>query len=113
MCKGSFPYCLLYGPCALYNMCILCAKLFLCYLHSLLKKHLSMVSSFCFCVVFVAAFINMFCTFMTYSTSYCCHYKLMDAWTNVCMYYRYVSPSPQCDMIFGFWKEETASRHGK
>jgi hypothetical protein len=28
----------------------------------------------CFCSV-VAAFICMFCFFMTYSTSYCCHYE--------------------------------------
>jgi hypothetical protein len=27
----------------------------------------------------------MFCIFMTYSTPYCCHYKLMDPW-NVCVY---------------------------
>jgi hypothetical protein len=33
----------------------------------------------------VAAFICMFCIFMTYSTSCCCHYGLIDPW-NVCMY---------------------------
>jgi hypothetical protein len=46
-----------------------------------------MVSScclYCFCFV-VAAFICMFCIFMTYSTFCCCHYKLKDPW-NVCMY---------------------------
>jgi hypothetical protein len=38
----------------------------------------------CFSFV-VAAFICMYCIFMTYSTSCCCHYKLMDPW-NVRMY---------------------------
>jgi hypothetical protein len=38
----------------------------------------------CFCFV-VAAFICMFCIFMTYSTSCCGHYKLMDPWA-VCTY---------------------------
>jgi hypothetical protein len=38
----------------------------------------------CICFVF-AAFIFMFCIFMTYSTSCCCHYKLTDP-CNVCMY---------------------------
>jgi hypothetical protein len=54
---------------------------FLCYLFSILKKYLSVVLSFClccFCFV-VAAFICMFCIFMTYSTSYCCH-KLKYSW---------------------------------
>jgi len=27
---------------------------------------------------------RMLCIFMTYSTSYCCHYKLKDPW-NVCV----------------------------
>jgi len=31
-------------------MCILYVKLFLCYLHNILKKYLSVVSSFCFCI---------------------------------------------------------------
>jgi hypothetical protein len=35
-----------------------------------------------FCFV-VAAFICKFYIFMTYSTSYCCHYRLMDP-RNVC-----------------------------
>jgi hypothetical protein len=49
---------------------------------------------YCFCFV-VAAFICMFCIFMTCSTYYCCHYKLMDplyVCVCVCMYvcmYRY------------------------
>jgi hypothetical protein len=33
----------------------------------------------------VAAFMWMFCILMTYPTSYCCHYKLMDPW-NACMH---------------------------
>jgi hypothetical protein len=53
----------------LYNMCVLYVKLFLCYHHNILKKYLSIVS--------------LFCVFVTYSTSYCCYYKLMDPW-NVC-----------------------------
>jgi hypothetical protein len=32
-----------------------------------------------FCFV-LSAFICIFCIFMTYSTSYCCHYKLKDPW---------------------------------
>jgi len=36
----------------------------------------------CFCSV-IAAFICMFSIFMTYSTSYSCHYKLMHPW-NAC-----------------------------
>jgi hypothetical protein len=48
------------------------------------QKVLSVVSLFSF---IVAAFICMFCICMIYSTSYCCHYKLMDPW-NVCMYAR-------------------------
>jgi acetolactate synthase regulatory subunit len=40
----------------------------------------------CFCFV-VSAFICMFCIFMIYSTSCCCHYKLkgMDACVCVCV----------------------------
>jgi hypothetical protein len=37
-----------------------------------------------FCFV-LSAFICMLCIFMTYSTSYFCHYKLRDLW-NICMY---------------------------
>jgi len=36
--------------------------------------------SFYFCAVVVAAFICMFFIFMTYSTSYCCYYKLLYPW---------------------------------
>jgi hypothetical protein len=45
-----FSYCTLYGPCIIcvYSM----LKPFLCYLYSILKKYLSVVSS-CFCVVFI------------------------------------------------------------
>jgi len=42
-----------------------------------------LVLCFFFCFV-VVAFICMFCIFMTYSISYCCHYKLMDPW-NMCV----------------------------
>jgi len=50
-----------------------------------------MVLSVCFCVVcfVVAAFICMFCNFMTHSTSYYCHYKPMDPWcacVHACVY---------------------------
>jgi hypothetical protein len=34
---------------------------------------------------FVAPFVCILCIFMTYSTSYCCHYKLKDPW-NICIY---------------------------
>jgi hypothetical protein len=83
MCvKVLFSYTLLYGPC---TMCVLFVKLFfLCYLHNILKKYLSVVSLFCFCFV-VAAVLCMFCIFMTYFTSYCCHYELRDPW-NECTY---------------------------
>jgi hypothetical protein len=37
----------------------------------------------CFCFV-VAPFISVFCFFMTYSASCCCHYKLTDP-RNMCM----------------------------
>jgi hypothetical protein len=53
-------------------MCILYIKLFLCYLYNILKKKKVFDSGFvllflcCFCFVF-AAFICMFCIFMTYS----------------------------------------------
>jgi hypothetical protein len=45
---------------------------------------------YCCCFV-VAAFICIFCIFMTYSTYYCCHYNLMDQWNEwmneyVCRY---------------------------
>jgi hypothetical protein len=66
-----FSYCLLYGLCII--ICIYSVSKFLCYLHSILKKYLSVVSSFCFVV---AAFICKFSIFMTYATSYCCHLPL-------------------------------------
>jgi hypothetical protein len=51
MWKSFFPTVLLYGP------CIICAYSMsnssLCYLHSILKKYLSVVLSHCSCVVFV------------------------------------------------------------
>jgi len=45
-----------------------------------MKKYLSVISSYCFCVSFfvLAAFMCMFCIFMTHSTSYCFKYKFMD-----------------------------------
>jgi len=44
----------------------------------------------CFCFI-LSAFICMLCTFKTYSTSYCCHYKLKDPWY-LCMYiYMYLN----------------------
>jgi len=47
-----------------------------------MKKYLSVISSYCFCVCFfffvLAAFMCMFCIFMTHSTSYCFKYKFMD-----------------------------------
>jgi len=48
-------------------------------------KVFDVVSSYCLCCFVLSAFICMLCIFMTYSTSYCCHYKLKDPW-NVCMY---------------------------
>jgi hypothetical protein len=78
---------LLFVVWTLYNIFTLYVKHFLCYLYSIFKKYLSVVSSFwlcCFCFV-VAAFIGMFYIFMTYSTSYCYHCKLKDPW-NVCIY---------------------------
>jgi hypothetical protein len=41
----------------------------------------------CVCFV-VATFICMFCIFITYSTSYCCHYKLMDPHVCACAHMR-------------------------
>jgi hypothetical protein len=72
MCAFFF---LLFVVWTLYSICILHVLLFLCYLHSILKTYLSVVSSFCFVV---AAFICMFCIGITYSTSCRCHYKLLD-----------------------------------
>jgi hypothetical protein len=58
------------------------SQTFLCYLYSILKKCLPVVFVvlflFCFCFVVAIAFICIFCIFMPYSTSYCCHYKLTD-----------------------------------
>jgi hypothetical protein len=68
----------------LQNMCILYVKLFIfsvCYIYSILKRYLSEASSYCVCVFLcfvLSAFICMLCIFMTYFTSYCCHYKLRD-----------------------------------
>jgi len=69
----------------LYNMCILYVKLFLYYLYSTLKKSIcGFTVLFLCCYCFVAGFIYMFYIFMTYSTSFCCHYKLIDPW-NMCV----------------------------
>jgi hypothetical protein len=54
---------------------------FLFYFYSTLKKCLSVLSSYCVCVVFVLFFLHLsvcYGIFMTYSTSYCCHYTLKD-----------------------------------
>jgi hypothetical protein len=70
----------------LYNMCILCDKLFFWssqYFENVFVYGFDTLFLCCFCFV-VAAFICMFCIFMTYSTSYCCCYKLIDPW-NVCV----------------------------
>jgi len=41
------------------------------------------------CVCFVVPiFICIFCIFMTYSTSYCCHYELTDPWKCVCVFWK-------------------------
>jgi hypothetical protein len=80
----KFTTCLLYGPCAI---CVyFMSNSFLCYLYSVLKRYLLVVSSYClccFCFV-VAAFIGIFFIFMNCSTSYRCHYKVTDSW-NVCV----------------------------
>jgi hypothetical protein len=84
--KKSFFY-LLFVVWTLYNVCKIYFKFFLCYFCSIFKKYLSVVSSFSsvlLCFV-VAAFICLFCIFMTYSTSYCCYDKLTDPW-NLCIY---------------------------
>jgi len=49
---------------------------------------------YCFCFV-VAAFICMFCIFMTYSISSCRHYKLIDP-CNVCMYVLLTNVMQRC-----------------
>jgi hypothetical protein len=86
-CTKVFSYCLLYGPCIIYVYFVF-NSFFVCYVYSILKKYLSVVL-FCLCCFVVAAFICLFCIFMTYSTSCCCYYKLMDPWNvraYVCMY---------------------------
>jgi len=48
------------------------------------SKHVyGFIILFMCCYFVVAAIIYIFCIFMTYSTSYCCYYKLIDSW-NVC-----------------------------
>jgi hypothetical protein len=73
MCKSFLPYCFIVWT--LHNMCMLCVRRFYIICVALCLCYFSFVLS---------AFICVLCTFMTYSTSYCCHYKLTDPW-NVCM----------------------------
>jgi len=58
MCKIFFiSYCLLFGPCI---MCVYFMSIFfLDYLHGILRKYLSVVSSYCVCVVFVLFFLHL------------------------------------------------------
>jgi hypothetical protein len=58
------------------------------------EKALSVVSFFV-----VAAFIYMY--FRTYSTSYCCHYKLMDP-LNVCIAPTFHDQSAISDLYYTF-----------
>jgi len=63
MCK-SFSCCLLYGP------CIICVHFmlnfyFLRYLHNILKMYLSVISSFCFYVVFVLLLLHLSVCFVS------------------------------------------------
>jgi len=46
-------------------MCILCVKLFLCYLYIILKMFLSVVSSFCLGVVFVLLLLYLSVCFVS------------------------------------------------
>jgi ABC-type transport system involved in multi-copper enzyme maturation permease subunit len=72
---------LLFVVWTLYNLCILYVKLFFVlsfqYFEKAFVRGFVVLFLCCFCFV-VAAFICMFCSFMTYSTSYCCHYELKD-----------------------------------
>jgi hypothetical protein len=58
---------------------------FPCYFYSILKKYLSLVSSFWSRVVLVSLLLHLSVCFifMTYFTSYCVRYKLKGSW-NVC-----------------------------
>jgi hypothetical protein len=76
-----FPYCII----RVYFM-----SNFFCVIFTIFwKKYLSVVSPFCFCVVLLLLHLSVwfvrFLFFMTYSTSYCYHYKHMKPW-HVCMY---------------------------
>jgi hypothetical protein len=102
----------------LYNLCILYVKLvFFCVLSSqYFEKYLSVVLSFflcCACFV-TAAYICIFCIFITYSTSYCCHYKFygsteftrmypkvseLAAWSENCKWYSSLPLGANCIAI--------------
>jgi len=63
----------------------------------------------CFCFV-VAAFISMFCIFMTYSTSYSYHYILMDPWIHVRIYYLYMYVCMYVTILKPQWWNTTPCR---
>jgi hypothetical protein len=68
------------------GLCIICeyfVKPFFMYFEKIFVCGFVVLCLCCFCFV-LSAFACMLCIFMTYSTSYCCHYKLKDPW-NVCV----------------------------
>jgi len=57
MYKSFFSYCFLHGPC---TICVyFMSNFFLCYLYSIFKKYLSVVSSCCVYVVFILFFLHL------------------------------------------------------
>jgi len=66
-----------------YNMCILYVKLFFVLSVQYFEK--VFVCGFIVLFLFCCCCIYLFCIFVIYSISYCCHYKLMDPW-DVCMF---------------------------